>query len=175
MDGFAVCVRNWLGSTGFVDAWFSYGEISTKLPGCLVLLDHPLSYVLNKNPPLVIPADNEPKALEHKDLPCMFRAALKEPPGEGPWDAAACWDSHRLSPLISTKHSIWWTPGEKNRHARPPETWKHPIPVSPFPEDKGTRAYRMCNSSVCIWQASQKAILPSLPWVSMPNPFILEW
>ena len=60
--------QHWLGSSGFVDAWFSYGEISMSLSGCLVLLDHPLSYVLNKNPPLVVSADPEQVALEHRGL-----------------------------------------------------------------------------------------------------------
>lgn len=68
IDGFAACVSNWLGGSGFLDAWFSYGDTSVSLSGCLVLLDHPLSYALNENPPLVVSADREQVALEHKGL-----------------------------------------------------------------------------------------------------------
>ena len=31
IDGFADSVSNWLGSGGFVDTWFSYGDISMSV------------------------------------------------------------------------------------------------------------------------------------------------
>lgn len=68
IDGFAACVSNWLCGSSFVDIWFSYGEISVSLSGCLVLFHHPLSYVLTKNSLLVVSADPEQVALEHKGL-----------------------------------------------------------------------------------------------------------
>lgn len=68
IDGLAACVSNWLSCSGFGDAWFSYREISVSLSGCLVLLNHPLSYVLDKNPCLVVSADAEQAALGCKGL-----------------------------------------------------------------------------------------------------------
>lgn len=76
VDGFAfyLCVSNWLSSSRFVDAWFSYGEISMNLSGCLLLLDHLLPHGLNENPPSIVSADPEHQSLEYTVLPLHVRS-----------------------------------------------------------------------------------------------------
>lgn len=162
----------------------SYGEISMNLSGCLLLLDHPLPYVLNENSPSIVSADPEHKSLEYTVLPlhvqsytekatqgcALVRRSLPRHTLKGR-NCAACCGSHASSPLntAANVHQVRKEAGEATRNVKPHE------PCLPLPRSQGTHAYSMYNTSVIIWWTSPKAILLTLPRVSMPNPFILEW
>lgn len=149
-DGFAACISNWLGVGGSLDAWFSYGEISMSLSDYAVLLDHPLSDALNKNPPLAVSADPEQVALEHKGLllhvqGCTEKSHLGRSTGTLQ-PAGAVTTYLPLAPLNTALdgHRVRKQAGQGTRNMTPP------YPCLLLPRNQGTHARYMYNNSVSI-------------------------